>query len=170
MLKRKSATWIGYFITSLTLLVFSGCAASGPGLMPGEGDSPLDLQTCNIEEYQLLIEEVLSSREITLNFYRELNQKLADGHPLNGEDMETLNLGLKSHLDLRERLYQVALAYEDWVDDPPEGLDEDQRLQGVMLSLSAALVLYDNYLLAVSTYEENGKLRRYIDSPHPEYH
>lgn len=38
-----------------------------------------------------------------------------------------------------------------------------------MLSLSAALVLYDNYLLAISIFEEDTKLRRYINSKHVGY-
>lgn len=36
--------------------------------------------------------------------------------------------------------------------------DAAARLKGIMISLSAALVLYDNYLLAISLYQEEPRL------------
>ena len=44
-------------------------------------------------------------------------------------------------------------------------MDPKLRLEGIMLSLSAALTLYDNYLLVVSTFQKNNQLRRIIDQP-----
>lgn len=38
-----------------------------------------------------------------------------------------------------------------------------------MLSLSAALILYDNYLLAITIFENDVKLRRYLNASHEGY-
>jgi hypothetical protein len=50
-----------------------------------------------------------------------------------------------------------------------EPLSFENQLKGVMLSLSAALVLYDNYLLGISIFEEDAKLRRVLNEHDPGY-
>ena len=40
----------------------------------------------------------------------------------------------------------------------------NDRLKGTMLSLSASLVLYDNYLTMISIFEEDEELRRFLNS------
>lgn len=54
----------------------------------------------------------------------------------------------------------MAEAHEYWLDanGPAVHMTPPQRLKGIMIALSAALVLYDNYLLAISLYQEEPRL------------
>ncbi|MBU0682124.1 MAG: Poxvirus G6 [Proteobacteria bacterium] len=162
----------------LLILVVGGCTTGyvhNPQLSPPlpahnlschEAKRDLDQ---DFERFQLLLEKSLTYREETLSFYDHIQQEISQKMPLSGADLDTLNNGLTDHLHLRAELYQAAYKYKAWVDQPPEGVDPELRLQGVILSLSAALALYDNYLVAFSLFHETQKLRRYINARHPSY-
>jgi len=117
-----------------------------------------------LEDYQQLVEQALVYRANTIAEGRRL--KRVSG-PLTGADLQLLNEGMVLHLQLRERLLQMAEQHECWLDGGAELnrlLTPQQRLEGVMLSLSAALVLYDNYLLAITLFEEDVRLRRMLNA------
>jgi uncharacterized protein YycO len=122
-----------------------------------------------IFEYQKLIEESLVYREQSIEIAKKLKARISNNLPLSGADLHILNDGLIAHLNLRKKLYHFAEMHECWLDvsDIPNAeykITPYNRLQGVMLSLSAALTLYDNYLLAISIFEEDDKLRRFLNS------
>lgn len=122
-----------------------------------------------ITTYQSLVEQALVYREQTIAEGMRLKQKTRRGIPLSGGDLHNLNEGMLAHLKLRATLYAMAEAHECWTTLPLEiltrqGITPPMRLQGVMLSLSAALILYDNYLLAISIFEEDTKLRRKLNA------
>jgi len=50
-----------------------------------------------------------------------------------------------------------------------EKMDSGKPLTGVMLSLSSAMLLYDNYLLSISLFEGDSKLRRILNERDPGY-
>jgi len=118
----------------------------------------------DIENYQQLVEQAFSYREQTIQVYRQIQLKFSEGLPLTGEDIETLNSGMQLHLELRKDFYEVAYYYEYLLDSEETITSPENSLKGIMLSLSAALTLYDNYLLAISIFEEDTKLRRYLNS------
>lgn len=127
-----------------------------------------------IAAYQPLVEQALVYREKTIAEALRLKAKQRAGQPLSGGDLDILNQGMQAHLALRQQLYAVAEAHECWMTLTPENLAQvhmtpSQQLSGVMLSLSAALVLYDNYLLAVSIFDEDTKLRRFLNAPDKGY-
>jgi len=75
---------------------------------------------------------------------------------------------MAAHLTLRKKLYAVAEAHECWLAGSEDILGQlsvtpDERFQAVLLSLAAALVLYDNYLLAVSIFQEDTRFRRFLN-------
>ncbi len=126
-----------------------------------------------IEAYKELVEESLVHREVAI---RVMNRLRAEGKvdgsvPLSGYDLDMLNAGLMQHLELRAALYRVAYAQSCW--HKPSGkiyrkfklspLTEMNQMKGTMLSLSAALILYDNYLMMSSMYDESSKLRRFLN-------
>ncbi|HED33873.1 MAG TPA: Poxvirus G6 [Gammaproteobacteria bacterium] len=125
--------------------------------------------TQDIEAYQRLVEQSLAYRAETLRVYEYLKKNLDADRPLSGKDIETLNDGMKKHLALRKNFLQVVHYYKYLLDDKNSSTDNETRLKGIMLSLSAALVLYDNYLLAISIFEEDTQLRRYLNSKHDGY-
>lgn len=121
-----------------------------------------------IAQFQADVERALVYRAATIDVAQRLKNQMAAGTPLNGADLDTLNNGMIEHLALRDRLLIVAKSHECWLTMPLEdlaqyGITRESRYTGVMLSLSAALVLYDNYLLAISIFEEDTKLRKLLN-------
>lgn len=124
--------------------------------------------------FQILAEQALSLRAITIKIGQELKGKADQDLPLSGQDLSTLSQGINEHLAIREKLLEIAKAHECWLNFSPaklsaHKLDPRLRLKGVTLSLAAALVLYDNYLLSISLFEGDPKLRRLLNEGDPGY-
>lgn len=119
-----------------------------------------------VEDFQLMVEEALVYRAETVRLAESVKATMDAKQPIPGQVLIELNEGLAQHLALRKRLFQVAEAHECWLDANGPGADmtPDQRLKGIMLSLSAALTLYDNYLLAISLYQEDPRLRLVLNN------
>lgn len=132
---------------------------------PPEPES-VDVLDREVERYQALVEESLIYRADTVRLVERVRVTLEKGEAISGHDLSALNDGFSRHLALRAELFRVAVMHECWLDDDPllTRLTSAQRLKGVMISLSAALVLYDNYLLAISLYQEEPRLRRLLNN------
>ena len=119
-----------------------------------------------IEDYQVMVEAALVYRAETLRLVERIKATMDRREPIAGRDLAELNAGLAEHLALRRQLYRVAEAHECWLDanGPAGDMTPAQRLKGIMISLSAALVLYDNYLLAMSLYQEEPRLRMLLNN------
>jgi len=132
-----------------------------------------------IEVYKTLVEESLVHRETAIEVINQLREagKVDGSVPLSGYDLDRLNEGLMDHLSLRSKLYQVAYAQSCWHQPSEETyeqlgmepISDANQLKGIMLSLSSALILYDNYLMMSSLYEENSKLRRFLNQQDAAY-
>jgi uncharacterized protein YycO len=127
-----------------------------------------------LEDFRSLAEQALSLRAETIKTGERIKEKLDKGRPLSGEDLALFNEGILEHGRLREQLLILAEAHECWLDAGEKeltklGITPQSRLKGVMVSLSSALVLYDNYLLAVSLFEGDAKLRRILNERDPGY-
>jgi hypothetical protein len=182
-LRRSSAR----LLFRLGLLLVLGSMLSGPAvaaLLGPEGLSgtafvPPAAQVAeklhgDLALFRPLAEEALALRAETLKVGREILRREEQGLPLRGDDLALLNEGLTRHLELRGRLLAVAEAREGWLtlsaaEQAHRNLAPEVRRQGVALSLAAALVLYDNYLLAVSLFEGDDKLRRLLNEGDPAY-
>jgi len=118
-----------------------------------------------IQTYQVLTEEALSLRERAIIFLNELKASDARGEPLSGGDLRRLNQGASSLLEQRQALRRTAAEYECWLDDPvPDDVPAARRQAlGIAMSLSAALILYDNYLTAIGLYRANPFLRQHLN-------
>lgn len=115
--------------------------------------------------YQQLAEETLTLRAAAIAFKDELRDKLDGGGVLSGRDLQRINHGAADMLARREALLNISLAHECWLDEPMPA-DPDLavlRAMGVAMSLSAALILYDNYLSAISLYRADPVLRRHLN-------
>lgn len=130
--------------------------------------------TRELNEFRTLAEEALTLRAETIKTGMRIKQAMEQGKPLSGDDLALMNQGIIQHMELREKLLDLAEAHECWLDAGDGelaelGVTKESRLKGVMLSLSSALVLYDNYLLAVSLFEGDAKLRRILNERDPGY-
>jgi len=124
--------------------------------------------TSQMEHYYPLVEEVLTQRELSPAFFEMLEGELRrDGH-LSAASIHALKQRIKEQRTLRDALFERAYRYEPWVYD--ESIEPRLRLKGVLFSLSAAIVLYDNYLFNLSMFQQNHHLRQIVNAPDKAYH
>lgn len=141
------------------------CLAHYQSHHQGRGEAAADALRQEVQAFQMLAEEALFERERAIRAASLLRDKRANGEPLSGGNLENLRLGILGHLNLRGRLMEMAEMHECWLDDPAPWADDqtasrETRDQAVLLSLASALLLYDNYLLAISVFEQDTHLRR----------
>jgi hypothetical protein len=120
------------------------------------------------EKLQLLVEYSLIARSEMLEVSNRL--RVDKEGPIKSKDLKTLKEGTEDYLEIRADLLSIANAYECGIDVTDATLekyniDQGIRLKGVMLSLGAALTLYDNYFLGVVLFEQDDRLRRIINDP-----
>ncbi len=142
--------------------------------VPANSSDLSDNLAAEMSSFRSLAEEALALRAETIKVGKRLLAEQQAGVVLSGTDLALLNEGLRQHLDLRHRLLAVAEARKGWLDMGPKelakaGIGPELRRHGVALSLAAALVLYDNYLLSISLFEGDAKLRRLLNESDPAY-
>lgn len=115
--------------------------------------------------YQELIEESLAMRAKAIQLLAELREKIEHRIALSGRDLQRLNQGAAAMLEQRATLHRMSLAHECWLQEPLSADPEvaEVHATGILMSLSAALVLYDNYLSAISLYRSDSTLRRHLN-------
>lgn len=118
-----------------------------------------------VYDYMQLSEQSLAMRSEAIQLYQELKARRSAKTPLSGHDLQRLSEGAAALLENRDALFRLALSHECWTYSPPPKDTEAGRIQrtGVLTSLSAALVLYDNYLSAVSLYYNDPTLRQHLN-------
>lgn len=122
----------------------------------------------DFNELQLLVEYSLVARTQMLEVANRL--RINKDEPLSSRDLVILKTGTEDYLEIREELYTIADAYECGTEVTDKTLakyniDSQLRLKGIMLSLGAALTLYDNYLLGTLLFEQDSRLRKVINDP-----
>ncbi|HEY1288496.1 MAG TPA: YiiX/YebB-like N1pC/P60 family cysteine hydrolase [Xanthobacteraceae bacterium] len=119
-----------------------------------------------IERYEALVEEALGMRAEAIRFHRSLQAKAGNKEPLSGADLQMLREGTAALLAQRQTLLNVAESHECWTTRAPSKDPQEAAIQvaGVAMSLSAALVLYDNYLSAIAPYRNDHALRQLLNS------
>ncbi len=124
-----------------------------------------------VADYQSLVEQSLAERAQMIKVAQGLKDSITQKKPLSGYDLDLLNRGMVAYLKRREKLYEMVEAHECWLGVSKESfkafnvepISPENQLKGIMLSLSAALILYDNYMLAISIFEQDDKLRRFLN-------
>ena len=145
------------------------CLAHGPlAFQSLDADAIQAVSREKIRDFQGLSEESLGEREKLIQGAIILREKRERNQAFTGENLEKIRLATLAHIDLRTRLISMAEQHECWLDSMPERLTGRPefavaRDQAVMMALSAALLLYDNYLLALSLYDQENSIRRIID-------
>ncbi|MBQ1782672.1 MAG: Poxvirus G6 [Gammaproteobacteria bacterium] len=156
----------------LSTAIYAG--SNSAGVSPGD-DCPAAIEFVGQRQFRAdgetfiaLAEQSLSYRAETLKVVNQLLTKLDAKQPLTGAELDLLNSGTLAHLELRAKLLAVAHQHECWLYATPQmlrtaGIDSRTRLEGVMRSYAAALLLYDNYLLAIAVLEQTPELRRLLN-------
>jgi len=122
----------------------------------------------DFDTLQYLVEHSLIARARMLEVASRL-RKNREG-PLPSRELLVLKEGTEEYLRLRESLYAVANRFECGLDVDDQTLatyniDHTLRVKAVMVSLAAALTLYDNYMIGVVLFEQDGRLRKIVNDP-----
>ena len=145
------------FSFSIALFTFSGCDTASTDSEPTE-------TVAAASQYQLLVEESLSYRVKALRLFEELE----DREVLTGADLDALHHLTLNQLSLKDEIAAFIEENQDLITDA-QGYSEKERIQLVMISLSALLLRYDNYLIAYINYENNTKLRQLLNDEDSAY-
>lgn len=132
------------------------------------GIAPQDIFKEDFQELQKLVEYSLVARTQMLEVASRL--RVDDDQPIKSSDLLTLKEGTEDYLEIRDELFAIANAYECGLDVQDKTLkayniDNKTHLKGIMLSLGAALTLYDNYFLGIVLFEDDDRLRKVINDP-----
>jgi len=127
-----------------------------------------DIFQRDFDTLQYLVEHSLIARARML----EVASRLSNNQeaPLSSRELLVLKEGTEEYLRLRQSLYAVANRFECGLDVDENTLAEFNidlrlRMKAVMVSLAAALTLYDNYMIGVVLFEQNDRLRKIINDP-----
>ena len=153
------------FSFAVVLFTFSGCDTDTTETQPTE-----TITAATTSQYQLLIEESLSYRVKALRLFEELEEsgESESGTALSGAHIDSLHHLTLEQLSLKDAIATFTEENQDLVTDA-QGYSEKERMELVMISLSALLLRYDNYLIAYINYENNTKLRQLLNDPDSAY-
>ncbi len=132
------------------------------------GATPETIFQRDFDSLQILVEQSLVARSEMLEVSNRL--RVSKDSPLASRDLEILRSGTEAYLAVRENLYKIANRFECALDVRDETLayyniSPSLHLKGLMVSLGAALTLYDNYMLGVVLFEQDARLRNVINDP-----
>ncbi|MGB5814810.1 MAG: hypothetical protein WBI27_06385, partial [Thermoanaerobaculia bacterium] len=121
-----------------------------------------------IEDLKRLVAASQLEQEAIRRFRQHYDQ-LPKDTPLTPRSLHRLREGSAAYLDLQARLGELAERYEPLAEMDDEQLtaleiDPWQRRSAVMVSLAAALTIYDNYLSLRSILEDD-RLRQLVNDP-----
>jgi len=133
-----------------------------------KGVLPADVVQENFEKLQMLVEYSLVARSEMLGVSNRLSTD--KDKPIHSRDLMILKKGTEDYLSIRKDLLSIASSFECGLEVSDEtlikyGINDDLKMKGLMLSLGAALTLYDNYLLGVMLFEQDSRLRKLINDP-----
>lgn len=162
-------------------------ASPPPSPSQGSTQSPVEVSRDLAEEvaqFQIMVEEALVWRARAIDF-AEKNAKKLKRERLTHEDIQTIHKSADEYLKLRTRLMNFAFKYQSLVDDgtivkyePGSGTNKSLNIYYVdpldakgqellfqtKISLNAALVLYDSYMLGLYPYYKSRKMRKLLNT------
>ncbi len=159
------------FSSLILLIAFTGCGggSSSPttdGTTPPSTTEPLKPTVSSkiVNPYQALVETSLSYRVKALRLFEEIEDK----EVLSGADLDALHHLTLNQLNLKDEI-ATYIEENQYLVENANGYNEKERMERVMISLSAMLLCYDNYLIAYINYENNTKLRQFLNDPDSAY-
>ena len=153
--------------SSLSMLfTFTGCGGSSTSAASSTKTPTTTATASNkiLNPYQALVEISLSHRVKALRLFEALEDK----DVLSGADLDALHHLTLNQLSLKDDIAERIEKYQYLTEDT-DGYSEKERMELVMISLSAMLLRYDNYLIAYINYENNTKLREFLNDKDSAY-
>lgn len=117
-----------------------------------------------LNPYQAVVETSLSHRVKALRLFEALEDK----EVLSGADLDALHHLTLNQLSLKDEIAAFIEENRHLVENTGV-YNEKERMELVMISLSALLLRYDNYLISYINYENDTKLRQFLNDPDSAY-
>jgi len=117
-----------------------------------------------IETYQTLVEKSLTIRVKALHLFEDLVGK----EQLSGADLDRIHHAILDYLSVKEPINDMIDRYQ-YLTEEADNYSSKERLERLMISLSAMLLRYDDYLLVYAYYENDSKLRNVFNSEDSAY-
>ncbi len=151
------------------LFTFTGCGGGSNSTSSTTETSTTETLTPTasskiLNSYQALVETSLSYRVKALRLFEALEDK----EVLTGADLDALHHLTLNQLSLKDDIAEMIEKYQYLTEDT-DGYSEKKRMELLMISLSAMLLRYDNYLIAYINYENNTKLREFLNDEDSAY-
>jgi len=144
--------------TMLATLFFGGCGTSSQN-----SDSSIAIlqpSGATLNPYQMYVEEMLYiNRAKAFRLYEDV----VDEDPISGKHLDELHEMILRYLATKDTTADYVEKYQYLVDDSDEKYTEKERFELVMISLSAMLIRYDDYLLTYKNYNDDSKLRQFLN-------
>ena len=162
---RKIATSIIF----ISILLLNGC---GGGSSLGNEDTRANtsveiLQPSGrmLNPYQIYVEEILSDRTKAFRLFEEVKDK----DPLSGKNLDDMSRMLVRHLNVKDITKEYIQKYQYLVDNEETKYTKKERFELVMISLSAMLARYDDYLLTYKNFNDQKNLREFLNDENSGY-
>jgi len=154
---------ITILFTILATLFFAGCGSSSQNsdssiaILQPSGDT--------LNPYQVYVEEMLTNRTKAFRLYEDVEGE----DPITGKHLDELSHMLLRYLDTKDTTADYVEKYQYLADNSDEKYTEKERFELVMISLSAMLVRYDDYLLTYKNFNDDSKLRQLLNDANSGY-
>jgi len=140
---------------------FIGCGSESTDTILSPKSEAINTLDQNMTEaYQIYVEKTLSRRVIAYKLFEDV----VDKDPLSGVDLDLIHRMLQSYLECKDETASRITKYQYLVDTNDENYTQKEQFELLMMSLSAMLIRYDNYLLSYSKYDENSKLNTVLNA------
>lgn len=111
------------------------------------------------EAYQIYVEKILSQRVISYKLYEDLIAK----ESLSPLDKIAIKTMLQNHVNNEFQTYFYVDKYQELVNKIDTNYTQKEHLELVMISLSAMLMRYDNYVLSYTKFNDNERLKEELN-------
>lgn len=155
---------ISLLLILISTLFFAGCASSSNN----ETKSSVEILNPSgdtLNPYQLYVEEMLANRTRAFRLFEQVKEK----DPLTGADLDDMSQMLVRHLNTQEATEDYISRYQYLAKDDDEQYTQKERFELVMISLSAMLIRYDDYLLTYKNFDDSTKLREELNDENSAY-
>lgn len=149
-------------LSFIFVLFFSACGGgeNGESLAVDRGTSVDTLDVNITEPYQLYVEKTLVQRVNAFHIY----ENSVDKDTLSGSDLLTIHTMLKSYLEDKTLTEDYINKYQYLIYTNDTNHTQKEQFELLMISLSAMLTRYDDYLLVWGKFEDDSRLKSVLNS------
>ena len=118
-----------------------------------------------LNPYQVYIEEILANRTKAFRLFEQLK----DEDILSGADLDAMSQMLVRYLNTKDKTQEYVSKYQYLAKQDDAQYTKKERFELVMISLSAMLTRYDDYLLTYKNFDDTKKLREELNNENSAY-